>query len=56
MKNYFRDQNANVIQMYCIVCRKNKKPIEDCIAVFMVDNTTYCIEHFDEWVDRNKDK
>ena len=53
MNNYRRDQNGNIITMYCIDCRKEGRSWEDSIAVVMCDNTTRCMQHTDEFIKRN---
>jgi len=53
MRSLRVDENANPINMYCVDCRIEGKPWEDCIAVVVCDMTTRCMEHFDAFVIRN---
>lgn len=53
MKNYLRDQNNTPIMMYCVDCRLECKEWEDSIAVVIVDGVSRCMEHFDDYAERN---
>lgn len=53
MRNLLKDENYNVINMYCVDCRLEGKEWEDSVAVVACDMTTRCMEHFDSFAERN---